>query len=193
MLKKNGYYCFIHQAKDKKLAIFNGGALKRLDKKNINYYYENMDKIISSINKPLKKYTTLQEKVAKEIKMLGGDGFIHGAIVDIDWNCHIFVNPLDLTLTCYYADDIIEKIVYNSLGELLKSNNPLLHQNYEKLLQEKNSLILIKKQKKLLDSPELYLETDIYNASNAIKKMQKLNNNILTVWQEKKSNSLLIE
>lgn len=193
MLKKNSHYCFIHQAKDKKLAIFNGGALKRLDKKNINYYYENMDSVISYIKSPLKRYTSLQEKVAKEIKMLGGDGFIHGAIIDIDWKCHVFVNPFDLTLTYYYADDIIEKIVYNSLGGLLKSNNPLLHQNYEKLLQEKNTLILIKKQKRLLDNPDLYLETDIYNASNAIKKMQKLNNNILTFWHEKKSTRSLIE
>ena len=32
--------------------------------------------------------------------------------------------------------------------------------------------------------PQEYLETDIYKASREIKKMQKLNSNVLTTWYD---------
>ena len=32
--------------------------------------------------------------------------------------------------------------------------------------------------------PQIYLETDIYKASYEIKKMQKLNSNVLTTWHD---------
>ena len=41
-MKKQGYYCFIQQNKEGKLSMLNGGALKSLSYKNIDYYYQNM-------------------------------------------------------------------------------------------------------------------------------------------------------
>ena len=84
MLKKGGYYCFIDKAKTGSLTILNGGALKKLDLKDVQYYYDNMDAIITYIEAPLNKYTTYQEKIAKEIKKIGGSGRIHGCIIDVD-------------------------------------------------------------------------------------------------------------
>lgn len=43
MLKKNEYYCFIHKTKTGSLSMLNGGALRKLDVKDVKYYYDNMD------------------------------------------------------------------------------------------------------------------------------------------------------
>ena len=44
--------------------MLNGGALKKLDMNDVNYYYENMDSMIASVETPLKKYTAYQESIA---------------------------------------------------------------------------------------------------------------------------------
>lgn len=50
MLKKNGYYCFIHESKTGSLSMLNGGALKGLNVKDVNYYYDNMDDVNRHLN-----------------------------------------------------------------------------------------------------------------------------------------------
>lgn len=184
MLKKNDYYCFIHKAKSGSLSILNGGALKKLDVKDIKYYYDNMDTMIAAIKIPLEKITAYQERIANEIKRIGGDGRIHGSIIDIDFFNHIYVNPLDKTVTSYHASDIINKLVYPNLPELLKANCPTLYSNYLKLIEgeKSNSLILQQVKNEISLPPQRYIETDIYKLSREIKKMQKMNSNILTTW-----------
>lgn len=187
MLKKNGYYCFIHEAKSGSLTILNGGALKRLEEKDINYYYAHMDEVISYIERPLDKYMSIQQSISEEIRKLGGEGKIHGCIIDIDWYNHIYVNPIDLTITGYWALDIINKIVYPDVPSLLEANCPVIYGNYLKLIKgdKKNPLIFVKKKKgELAVLPQKYLITDIYKASREIKKMQKLKSNILSSWYE---------
>ena len=130
MLKKNDYYCFIHESWRKQLTILNGGKMKKLDVNDINYYYDRMDKVIEYIKKPLDEFTKIQEKIANEVKAIGGSGKIHGAIVDIDFYNHIYINPYDLTITGYYALDVIYKRVFSSVTELLKVNCPSLYHNY---------------------------------------------------------------
>lgn len=188
MLKKNGYYCFIHKSKGGSYTILNGGALKQLDRKDINYYYENMDSVVELIKKPLGEYTKIQEIISNEIREIGGSGYIHGCIVDIDYYNHVYVNPVDMKVTGYWALDITFKKVYPTIPELLKNNCPSLYANYIKLLKEnsKNWSVFEKSESsKLTLLPQVYLDTDIYKASREIKKMQKINSsNILTIWYE---------
>lgn len=196
MLKKSGYYCFIHQAKNKKLSILNGGKAKHLDRRDIEYYYAHMDEQIALIEEPLQKYTLLQKQIADKIKKLGGNGYIHGAIIDIDFYNHVYVNPIDLKVTGYWAEDIIDKVVYPTIPALLKDKCPELHNNYQKLLKENSNYELVigeNKESQLTVRPQKYLETDIYNASREIKKMQKLEKNILTFWYESDNETLSIE
>lgn len=187
MLKKNGYYCFICQNKSDSLCILNGGAIKKLSKNNIRYYYDNMDSIIATIRKPLDKYTSIQERIASEVRKFGGEGTIHGCIIDIDWYNHIYVNPIDLKVTGYWASDMTNKKIYRDVPSLLKKECPLLYKNYVKLI-ESNSQNLpiivsgVKDDVSLL--PQTYLNTDIYKVSRKIKQMQKLNSNVLTTWIE---------
>ena len=186
MLKKNEYYCFIHKTNRGTLSILNGGALKTLNKNDVQYYYNNMDKMISLIETPLREYTTYQERIADEIKKIGGSGRIHGCIIDIDYHNHIYVNPTDMTVTSYWASDIINKLVYPDMLSLLNDKCHELYNNYMKLIESEKLDIFKMNQTKAEVSflPERYLETDIYRASREIKKMQKLKYNVLTTWYD---------
>ena len=187
MLKKNGYYCFINETKTCSLSILNGGALKRLDKTDVSYYFDHMDEVISYIEKPLEQYTNAQKTISDEIRKLGGTGTIHSCIIDIDFNNHVYLNPIDSKITGYYATDIINKYIYPSIPMLLKERCPDLYTKY--LEQKDNNLNnpltpTMKKNLELEIAPTIYLNTDIYKASREIKKMQKLKNNILSVWYD---------
>lgn len=185
MLKKNGYYCFIHESKGGSLSILNGGTMKKLKIQNIQYYYDNMDAMISTIKTPLDKFVAFQKCIADKVKRIGGIGTIHGSIIDIDFYNHIFVNPIDLSVTGYWASDIINKIVYPSIPALLEKNCPKIFGKYVKLFEgnEENPFNL-KQQTDIALSSQVYLDTDIYKASREIKKMQKLSLNILSSWYE---------
>lgn len=142
--------------------------------------------MIASIEAPLRKYTAYQESVADEIRKIGGYGRIHGCIIDIDYWNHVYVNPVDMTVRSYWAFDMINKLVYPTVSALLKAECPELYANYLKLIEGGKTSPLaveqIKNEVALL--PQEYLETDIYKASREIKKMQKLNSNILTTWYD---------
>lgn len=185
MLKKNGYYCFIHKSRSGSLTILNGGNMKKLEIQDVQYYYDNMDTMISTIKTPLDKFTSFQKRIADMVKQIGGIGAIHGSIVDIDFYNHIYVNPFDLSITGYWASDIINKIVYPSIPALLEKNCPVMFGEYVKLLKgNSENPLALKQQTNITVLPQTYLDTDIYKASREIKKMQKLSSNILTSWYE---------
>ena len=166
--------------------MLNGGALKKLNAKDVNYYYDNMDSMIASIETPFKKYTAFQESIDDEIRKIGGSGWIHGCIIDIDYYNHVYVNPVDMTVRSYWASNIINKLVYPNVPALLKNECPELYANYLKLIEgEKSNPLAVKQTKNEVSLlPQEYLETDIYKASREIKKMQKLNSNVLTTWYD---------
>ena len=88
-------------------------------------------------------------------------------------------------MTGYWASDIINKIVYPSIPALLEKNCPTIFSEYVKLLKGKSENPLVLKQQTNVEIlPQMYLNTDIYKASREIKKMQKLNSNILSSWYE---------
>jgi predicted MPP superfamily phosphohydrolase len=185
LLKKNGYYCFISANEKGKLSVLNGGTGRKVTvSDDIRYYYLHMDEVIARIKEPLTKYTQYQEKIVQAVRKFGGYGTIHGAIIDIDFLNHIYVNPVDMKVTPYWAKDIQFKKVYPNVESLLKANCPKLYVNYQRLTSEgeKNELSVIYDEHKIESRGEYYFETDIYRASREIKKMQKLNNSILSVW-----------
>lgn len=199
MLKKNGIYCFIHKSASGKLQLLNGGAMNALKYKDIMYYFNNMDRVIDKIQKPMNDYTKLQKQVASIVRSFGGQGYIHGCIVDIDFYNHLYVNPNDGTVVPYFAYDIIDKHVYNSLPNLLKAQAPQLYKSYQKLLESPKENALIPYEPDIPIDVTPYYSTDIYSASRIIKKMQKLEDNILSIWIDvddeeiMNSNNLLTE
>ncbi len=192
MLKKKGYYCFIIERKNK-LLILNGGKDYSLPSNDINYYFKNMDLVIEQIVDPLGEYTAFQKKIAREIQSFGGEGRIHGCIIDIDFYNHVYVNPIDHKITSYYALDMSDKWVYSSVAALLKDNNQEMYARFNSLVSE-NSIKLPILYYQSIDekSPQHYLEKDIYAASRELCKLQKLHSNILTVWRTLRSKENLI-
>lgn len=196
MLKKRGYYCFIHESECSSMTILNGGERKKLHWASIDYYYENMDSVVARIKQPLDTYTNFQKTIATEIQKIGGSGNIHGCIIDIDWFNHVYVNPIDMKITGYWASDIIDKKIYPTVPALLKKECPVLYARYEKLLEKDSTglSVLGENESNELDLlPQSYFNTDIYKASREIKKMQKLGSNILTTWHYVDSTNKMIE
>ena len=191
MLKKNGYYCFIHESEMSSFTILNGGERRKLEKKGLQYYYEHMDKVIEHIKNPLDQYISVQQKISNEIQKIGGSGLIHGCIVDINYFNHIYVNPIDMKITGYWALDMINKRVYPNIPLLLKIECPMLYKNYVEFIEGNSSSFIVPEkdlESDVLLLPQEYLSTDIYVASRKIKKMQKLISNVLSFWDEKAIN-----
>ena len=184
MLKKNNYYCFIYQNNSNSLLILNGGQPKTLLYNDINYYYDNMEHQINFVEKPYKLFHSIQSQLSKAIKKIGGWGRIHGAIVDIDFYNHLFVNPNDCKITPYFAYDMIDKTVYSNILDLLQHECPKLYMNYKEISCEKdqNMLQVLGKKSKGKIKAVKYRSTNMYNISREITKMQKLQSNILTIW-----------
>lgn len=154
-----------------------------------------MESMISLIRNPLEEYGKYQKTISDEIIKIGGSGYIHGCIVDIDFYTHIYINPIDLKLTGYSAENMINKEVYKNIPSLLKAECPELYENYCNLITSKknNELMIMVKKNEIDIKPTKYLSTDIYKMSREIMKMQKTNYGILTAWYEDliKNNSLL--
>lgn len=187
MLKKNGYYLFLLE-RNEDLYILNGGQIKKASCDDVDYYYDNMEAQIARIKGPLDKYTEYQKKIAAEIRKIGGTGKIHGCIIDIDFFNHVYVHPANGSIIGYYALDMINKRVYPSVEALLETQTPSLYNNYKKLLEEPQSNLPTLFKGAVAIAPQEYLETDIYKVSLEIKKMQRLESNVLSTWYEDREN-----
>ena len=77
-----------------------------------------------------------------------------------------------------YDLKMVNKIVYPNVVALLKAECPVLYSNYVKIIEEDI------KHNEVSELPLKYLETDIYRVSREVKKMQRINDNILTAWYE---------
>ena len=217
MLKKNGVYMFLFlgkyspNAKTSNLYLLDGGNKRKLNgisEGDIEYYYEKIDDYVSNITCLLDRYTGVQERISLFIRSLGGSGKIHGCIIDVDMPIgfggysytHIFVNPIDGTITPYYARDVSSRIVYKDFKSLLEHNSQCecLLYNY-KLLEEKNTLSL----------PPLRYGTGIaewgcddsvydeggylYQMSRIIKSLQYCTEkNVIRIWNENLLNHELV-
>lgn len=184
MLKKNGIYCFIQRSEQGQLAILHGGSPKNLQYRSIEYYFNNLDLMVNAIKKPLASFSETLINISGIVRQLGGSGRIHGCIIDIDWFNHIYINPFNLTITGYWAADIIDKVVYPSVPALLKAHCPAMYENYKKIASCSEDPFALEIANTALQEPNYYPKTDIYGPSKQIMKMQRLESNILTIWSE---------
>lgn len=122
-----------------------------------------------------------------KLKKIGGSGYIHGSIIDIDFYNHLYVNPLDATITPYFAYSMIDKYVYINLISLLKAHNKELYGNYIKLLEHRNNKNLIVFNNNLQESNKKIFvpETEMYRISRILKSFQyTTKNNIVRLWND---------
>ena len=188
MLKRNGIYCFLIKTKNcNNLKLLNGGSVKNVEKHDINYFYDNLVNYSNSVKLFLESYENYQKQISSEIKKIGGSGYIHGSIIDIDFYNHLYVNPLDATITPYFAYSMIDKYVYTNLISLLKAHNKELYGNYIKLLEHGNNKNLIVFNNNLQESNKKIFvpETEMYRISRILKNLQyTTKNNIVRLWND---------
>ena len=188
LLKKDGNYMFLMEMKSGSLDILNGASIKKAEKQSLEYYYENLTNYSNSIKMFLSKYNDYQKMLSNEIKKFGGNGTIHGCIIDIDFYNHIYINPLDAKITSYFAYSMTEKYVYKNLISLLKKECPDLYLNYQKNIDENKSnsaIVPFYNDLVISDKSTFVGDTSMYSISRIIKGLQYTTRfNIVRLWSE---------
>lgn len=186
MLKNNGYFLFLAQNADKsRLYLLNGGIINRLKITDINYYFENMTKYGETIKANLQSYNSALKKISEKVKLLGGEGTVHGCIVDIDFYNHIYLNPNDGSITPYYSPMFGAQQVYNNIPKLLEEQCPKLYTKYLKLLASGDNSFSIDISKSTSDNSIFVTETEQYRPSRLIKNLQFITENkVIRIWNE---------
>ncbi|OPZ24457.1 MAG: hypothetical protein BWZ03_00167 [bacterium ADurb.BinA186] len=184
LLKRDGAYCFLGIMPEGDLRFLNGGQPKKVGDHDVTYYYDHLGPYAASVRLFLKDYQEHLKAISAEIKRFGGAGSIHGCIVDIDYFNHVYLNPLDGTITAYYADSITSKMVYPNLVSLLKQSVPNLYPIY--LRQNAQYPLAIFGQDKEIESEPVFVEdTKMYHISRVIKGLQyTANYNVVRVWND---------
>lgn len=195
MLKKSGIYCFIQESLiNGRFSILNGGSPKKLnEKKDLQYYYDNLDFYAETTNYFMSKYNSQLKEISSYVRSFGGSGRIHGSIVDVDFYDHLYLNPLDGKIIPYFAYSMTDKYVYSNLSSLLFNKNKLLFDRYIKLIGSEstnsglinfsNDLVISKKKK-------FAPETDIYRFSRIANNLQYLTKmKVVRTWNEELVNS----
>lgn len=188
MLKRDGIYMFFMRTTKGSMLILNGGAIKKASNQSLEYYYERMTVYSQSVRAFLEGYNNYQKQISEFIKSIGGDGYIHGSIVDIDFYNHVYINPLDGTITPYYALSIVEKYVYQNLPSLLKKRCGVIYSKYNRLINDGEAnmnLIPFDTNLKVFDDSIYEPSTEMYRVSRIIRGLQyTVNYNVVRIWND---------
>ena len=188
LIKREKTYMFLMETKKGSLLILNGGSIRRAGGHPLEYFYENIVKYSLSVKMFLSQYDEYQKTVSKEVKRFGGDGEIHGSIVDIDFYNHLYLNPLDGTVTPYFAYSMVDKYVYDNLPSLLKYKCPKLFANYQKMIDSEKGTTLpaICGSNLPVSGNKYYVDdTSMYRVSRILKGLQFTTKyNIVRLWSD---------
>ena len=188
LVKKGGIRMFILRNKSGNLMIMDGGQIKGLSNHDIEYYYQNLEAYAEAVRDYVSEYRRKLEEISAFVKAWGGDGTIHGSIVDISFMDHLFLNPFDGSVIPYHAYDMVYKTVYSDLKGLLKEHHPEKLEEYKKLSGEQPTALTIPTADENLRSKGHveYYDTWIYRCSRIFKKIQYLADiNIIRMWNDK--------
>ena len=191
LIKRNNSFCFLMEGINKKIYLLNGGQIKNVGH-DLKYFYEKLPNYANSVKLFLQSYSDYQKEISTVVKKIGGSGYIHGCIVDIDFYNHLYINPLDGIITPYFAYSITEKYVYKNLISLLKEHCKNLYLAYKNMFLLSNedsevshSLIFLKND--IIESKEtVYVEsTEMYKISRIIKGLQYTTKyNVVRLWND---------
>ncbi|MDR0903592.1 MAG: metallophosphoesterase, partial [Ruminococcus sp.] len=190
MIKNSNLYCFFYQEKGGgRLHMLNGGSIKYVENQSLEYYYENLKTYEIKINSVFSEYFNTLKRISENIKVIGGDGSIHGCIVDIDFFNHLYLNPFDGTLAAYYATSMNNKWKYSGIKGLLLKQRQDLYNNYIKTLSENPHHIEYIADNVYKSSPEEIPEymsdTGIYKSSRIIRSIQYIfESKVIRSWND---------
>lgn len=204
MLKRDGLYMFLFDSL-RSLCLLSGGKRKVLDNFKVDYYYKNMSVYGQIVRSAIEPYQQAVQAISKEVKSFGGTGRIHGCIVDISYFSHIYINPFDGKVTAYWALDMMARLPFNNIQELLEAKEPELIERFRIEYQKKELPILEKYmmstscENKLATIPKWVLGTEMYAPSRIMRAVQYIwSQNVIRIWnndviQEKINQSKMLE
>lgn len=186
MLKNGGIYLFLLETKSGKLYLLEGGRRRVLKRQDVNYYYDNLAKVNFVIEETIKSsgIRDYLNQLSLFVKRIGGSGYIHGVIVDIDFFDHIMVDFRNLKLIPYFAYSINDRYEYPDLPKLLQDSRPDL---YKRFIANggSSSLPVLKGAKSLSQAVKHNADTSIYSDSNMMLKIQDmLDYNVMRFWND---------
>ena len=173
---------FWENNKTKKMYQLEGGVIHNILNQDLMYYYNSIERFAESIKAMISDYNSKINKISQNVKMFGGSGKIHGCIVDIDFYSHLYLNPYDNKLIPYFATDIENKFVYDSVAGLLYNCNNDLYLK----LQRIPNLYLRSDGADIMKKPKKETDTSIYKISKIIYSLQRTSNfNIVRLWDDR--------
>lgn len=182
MIKNNGIYLFLFESEKGDLYLLEGGKRHILKKKDINYYFDNLILLNETLKKAIGGIQDYIKQLSLFIKHIGGDGRIHGSIVDIDFYNHIMVDIRNGTLIPYFALNISDRYEYPSVPKLLEENRPEL---YKKYLENGKNLPVLMNRNEISISAKHNNDTSIYKDSNIMLKIQDMiDYNVVRFWND---------
>ena len=126
VLKQDGYVGFFLSS-PRGVYICNGGVVRRIGKpESLGRYMANFMTVINKYITALTPLRKAQEQLSAYIKSIGGNGKIHGTIVDIDFYNHVMVNTNDGSLVYYYSPVFGAVKTYPDFRSLIHNHCPLL-------------------------------------------------------------------
>lgn len=189
LVKHEGYYGFFLMS-SKGAYICAGGRIKKIGSNgDIEQYDRDFSAMIYTYMRMLSPYRNAQEQIAEAVKSFGGDGTIHGCIIDVDFFNHVMLNPSDGTITYYTSPAFGLVKPYNTMAELLHENNRLLEREYKKqlkLLGDSGSNVLAKSQLDVTgEMVQIDIKNSVYAISNRMNQLQRLfDKKILRDWND---------
>lgn len=133
----------------------------------------------------MEEYNKALKSISDIIKSIGGDGKVHGCIVDIDFYNHIYLNPHDGNISAYYSDCFGDRFIYRTVEKLLIERLPRIYENYKKMITSSFDLVNIGDANCSPSEIMHVFDTTQYKPSRIIKYMQYVTeNNIIRIWRE---------
>lgn len=200
VLKKKDIYMFVLQ-KSSGLYLLKGGKISNKLEKSTQYYYEHMEAFAHTVKEGITEISKMLKSISDEVKRFGGDGRIHGSIVDINFCCHIMINPIDGTITPYYAPDSASPdydsmyLYANHLFFLLNDHAPILCSRFIK--SRSGGILPLLGQyagyntgfsNNLPSFAPLHIKREeakkIYELSAKMRAYEYLDNNVIRIWND---------
>ncbi len=200
MLKRDGSYMFFGITEAGLLYILDGGRIRSTCGHGLDYYYKRMSNYSASISSFLRDYSEKQKEISAEIRRLGGRGTIHGCIIDLDppgtpfsYN-HLYLNPLDGTLTAYFAETMVDKYVYHNVPSLLCVRLPEMYIKMGGLPSGGKALMPLEGCREISNATEFVINTDMYRMSRLIKSLQyTLTYKVIRIWNDAFADMVSVE
>lgn len=180
-VKRGGHYCFLLHDKER-YYLLRGGQKRRFEF-GPDYVYQHMAGYVKVADQASSEYSKQQKQISDMVTAFGGTGKVHGCIIDIDFFSHLYFNPIDFTITPYFAWSMVDKTPYPSIDELLKTHVPDLLDAWKKLSSSEG--FTLPAEVSIIIDPDgsLYMDEHMYGRSALMKAFQYIEStDTIRVW-----------